>query len=93
MTINPKFPFSRFVVCDKSMEPAFCDGDHVLTFNWIKLQVGDVIVFKFENILKIKRIYKILDDLILVRGDNRKSSSKEKLVDPKNLVGKVILKY
>lgn len=87
------FPFSRFVVCDRSMEPAFSEGDHVLTFNWIKPKVGEVIVFKSGTILKIKRVYKILGMRILVRGDNRKSSSDEKSINAKNLIGKIILKY
>lgn len=75
------------------MEPAFFDGDHVLTFNWIKPKIGDVVVFKSENILKIKRIQKILGTRILVHGDNRKSSTEEKPIKPGDLIGKVILKY
>jgi len=75
------------------MLPSFYEGDCVLTFNWVKPKVGDVVVFKSKNILKIKRIYKILGTRIMVRGDNRKSSSQERPITPKNLVGKVIVKY
>lgn len=42
------FPFSRFIVADHSMEPEYKPGDHVLTFNWGRLQSGDVVVF-IEN--------------------------------------------
>lgn len=88
-----RIPFSRFVVCDRSMEPAFLDGDHVLTFNWIKPYSGDVVVFKSGNISKIKRVIKTSTDLIFVAGDNRKLSSREKTVRKRDVVGKVILKY
>ena len=88
-----KVPLSRFVVSDKSMEPAFFDGDHVLTFNWLKLQTGDVIVFQSGKTYKIKRVIKISKGLIFVAGDNKEFSTKEKPVNKRDVVGKVIAKY
>ena len=75
------------------MEPAFYDGDHVLTFNWIKLKTGDVVVFKSGDIWKIKRVIKTSADLIFVAGDNKKFSTKEKPVKKRDIIGKVILRY
>ena len=75
------------------MEPAFYDGDHVLTFNWIKLKTGDVVVFKSGDIWKIKRVIKTSADSVFVAGDNKKLSSREESVERKQVVGKVILKY
>ena len=86
-------PFSRFAVCDRSMEPAILDGDHVLTFNWIKPKVKDVIVFQSGKIYKIKRVIKTSADLIFVAGDNKEFSTKEKPVKKRDVVGKVIAKY
>lgn len=87
------FPFSRFVVCDRSMEPAFIEGDHVLTLNWIKPQAGDVIVFKSSEKNLIKRIEIIKDGKILVKGDNQRLSSKIAPIKTTQIIGKVILKY
>ena len=75
------------------MSPSFYSGDHVLTFNWIKPQAGDVIVFKSGNIYKIKRVIKTSADLIFVAGDNKKLSSKERPARIRAVIGKVILKY
>lgn len=87
------FPFSRFAVCDRSMEPAFSEGDHVLTLNWIKPKLGDVVVFQSGKIYKIKRVIKTPANLIFVAGDNRKFSSKERPIGIRDVIGKVILKY
>lgn len=75
------------------MEPAFFEGDHVVTLNWIKPKVGDVVVFQSGKIYKIKRIIKAPADLIFVAGDNKKLSSQEKPVERQNVIGKVIVKY
>ena len=75
------------------MEPAFYDGDHVLTFNWIKPHKDDVVVFNDEGRNLIKRVKKIKDGKFFVRGDNRKYSSKVGPIDPSLIIGKVILKY
>lgn len=75
------------------MEPAFCDGDHVLTFNWIKPQAGDVIAFKSNGKNLIKRVEKIKDGEIFVKGDNRRFSSKVGPIKATQIIGKIILKY
>ena len=75
------------------MESAFLQGDHVLTFNWKKPQIGDVIVFEFGKIYKIKRAVKTSADLIFVAGDNRRVSSRVGPIEVSKIIGKVILKY
>ena len=75
------------------MKPAFYDGDHVLTFNWIKPQDGDVIVFKSNRKNLIKRVKKIKDGKFFIKGDNRRFSSKVDPIESSQIIGKVILKY
>ena len=75
------------------MEPAFYDGDHVLTFNWIKPHKDDVVVFNDEGKNLIKRVKKIKDGKFFIRGDNQKYSSKVGPIEPSLIIGKVILKY
>jgi phage repressor protein C with HTH and peptisase S24 domain len=87
------FPFSRFIVADKSMMPAFKPGDHVLTFNWIKPAIGDVVVFRKGSKDFIKRIDKIENGQVFVSGDNKKESAKFGSISQKEIIGKVVLKY
>lgn len=75
------------------MFPTFIDGDHVLTFNWSKILVGNAVVFKSDSKNYLKRIKKISEDLIYLEGDNKKQSSKFKPIKLKQIIGKVILKY
>lgn len=75
------------------MEPFLRHGDHVLTFNWGKPKVGNVIVFMVFGDFFIKRISKILNQEAFVEGDNKKLSSKLKPIKFREIVGKVILKY
>lgn len=83
------------------MEPALKDGDHVLTFNWTKIQKADVIVFATRHpeldsgsgVTFIKRVNKIVGDFIYVSGDNKKLSSKIGPITKTDVLGKVIFKY
>ena len=75
------------------MEPAFYDGDHVLTFNWIRPKAGDAIVFRKNGKNLIKRVEKIKDGKIFIKGDNRRFSSEMGPIESSQMIGKVILKY
>jgi len=75
------------------MEPSFREGERVLTFNWNKPRLGNVIVFKQKGKFYIKRIELITVGKVTVLGDNKKLSSKSKPVDFRQVVGRVILKY
>lgn len=87
------FPISRFVVREESMVPVFMPGDHVLTFNWVRVSKGDVIVFKSAGKKYIKRITKTRGNLIAVSGDNVARSAKMGTIEKNQIVGKVIFKY
>lgn len=93
MTINLKFPFSRFIIHEESMIPAYKPGDRVLTFNWVSPKVGDVIVFESGGKKYLKRINKVVGDLIYVAGDNKRESLQIDPIKRSQIVGKVIRKY
>ena len=86
-------PFSRFIVHDKSMEPSYNTGDHVMTFNWIVPRVGDVVVFQKQGTFFLKRVVENKSGSLFVSGDNRNISSKTGPIKSSQIVGKVILKY
>lgn len=92
MFFPAKLPFSRFIVSDRSMEPKFSEGDHVLTFNWAKPGKGDVVVFKYKEVFFVKRI-KSVSNMIYVEGDNKKLSSRIDPLDRSMIIGKVIARY
>lgn len=75
------------------MAPEYKPGDHVLTFNWLGIKKGDVIVFKEEGVKMIKRVKKVERDRVFVEGDNKKESAKMEPIPSSQIVGKVILKY
>jgi len=75
------------------MEPAFLEGDHVVTFNWTEPHTGDAVVFRSNGKNLIKRIATIKSGKIYVKGDNRKFSLKIGPVKSDQIVGKVIAKY
>ena len=75
------------------MEPYLYEGDNVLTFNWFKSKDDDVVVFKQSKLFLIKRVAKIDDSYILVRGDNKELSTNVGPVKFDQIVGKVVLKY
>ena len=87
------FPFSRFIVSDKSMEPLYVEGDHVLVFNWVQPKIGDVVVVRDNSVYLVKRVIKTSRSRFLVRGDNRLLSSSAIDVGKNDLIGKVVLKY
>lgn len=75
------------------MEPAYLEGDLVLTFNWIKPKIRDVIIFKSSNKFLIKRVKKISGQKLSVEGDNKTSSSRVEPINQDLVVGRVVLKY
>lgn len=95
-----KLPFSVFIVSEESMLPTFKPGNHVVTFNWAKPKVGDVVVFfssslraKRNNLFYIKRIVIVNRQKIYVRGDNRVASKLMGAIKSKDIIGRVIFKY
>lgn len=58
------------------MHPHFADGRIVVASGWFKrLQPRDVVIIKHDGMEKIKRIEKVRDQEIFVRGDNPEQST------------------
>lgn len=75
------------------MLPAFKPGDRVVTFNWAKPKIGDVVVFKEGEKNFIKRVKNIKGTTYYVFGDNKKESSRVAPFSKNKIIGKVIYKY
>ena len=75
------------------MEPFLSQDDHVLTFNWVRPRVGDVVVFKVGNNYLVKRIAKVSSGEVTVKGDHQALSSKVAPINKSQIAGKVVLRY
>lgn len=89
---------SPFKVDGISMETTLKNNDRVVVFKLTNnYNIGDIIVFTNpNNKLSIKRITKIIDDLIFVEGDNKLFSVDSRnfgTIEKSSIVGKVIFKY
>lgn len=86
------FPFTRFKIQDRSMEPNFKEGDYVLIRSYIfsKPRKGDVVVIKHNGRFLLKRINKTENNKYIVHGDNRKFNSPVSISKEK-ILGKVLL--
>lgn len=85
-----KPPISKFKVYGNSMSPTLKKGQEVLTFNWAKPKVGDIVVVKDQ---KIKRVQKIMGSKAYLVGDNKPESTDSRhfgSVDISQIIGKVI---
>lgn len=88
-----KPPISKFKVYGNSMFPTLKEGQEVLTFNWMKSKIGDVVVIKHENKEMVKRIEKMEKNKFFVLGDNKKESTDSRHfgpIDQSQILGKVI---
>lgn len=88
-----------FKVTGHSMEPSISQHDKVLVSNVcfiiIKPKIGNIIAFKKNNKIFIKRIIKIKGEKYFVKGDNlRDSLDSDKFgwILKKDILGKVISK-
>ncbi len=84
------------------MNPTLKEGQEVITFNWGKPKVGDMVVIKKDGIEMVKRIQMSSDPLreasrgTFVQGDNKKESTDSRHfgpVDKSQIVGKVVKWY
>lgn len=80
------------------MEPAINEGESVLVssipYFFSKPKTGNIVAFKKENKVFIKRIKKIRNDKYYLIGDNEKDSldsEKFGLIPKNKIIGKVIL--
>jgi len=88
-----KVPFSRFIVKDHSMEPAFCEFDRVFIVNFGNIKKGSVIVFKSGENYFIKRVKELKSDGVVAVSDNKAMAKKVYEVKRVDIVGRVFLKY
>jgi phage repressor protein C with HTH and peptisase S24 domain len=64
-----------FCVAGNSMLPTLRPNDLVIALPAKEIGLGDVVVLATDVGLVIKRIHRIRDSMIYVRGDNRNSDS------------------
>ncbi len=84
-------PLMRFRVADKSMEPAFREGDYVLANKlFFGLKEGDVVVAKREGRFVIKRVKEIRAGRYFLCGDNTGFSSRT-WVGRNDIAGKLLI--
>jgi signal peptidase I len=90
---------SKFKILGHSMEPTIKNNGSVLVsqipFLFIKPKVKDIIAFKMNNKILIKRIMEIDKNKFFLKGDNLKDSldsSNFGFISKNDIVGKVIYK-
>ena len=81
------------------MEPGISMGENVLVssipFLIFRPKIGDIIAFKKEKKIFVKRIVKASGEKYFVKGDNEKDSldsTKFGWINKKEIIGKVIFK-
>ncbi len=77
------------------MSPFLKPGNKVLISKFGKIKIGDVVVFKINNIHFIKRISEIKNNQYFVLGDNKKESIDSRKfgwIEKKDIIGKMIYK-
>lgn len=86
--------FSLIKASGHSMSPVIKDGDFFIVSDfYYKLRdfsIGDIIIFKVDNKLIVKKIYKIQNDLIYVVGENKNDSKNFQPINRNEVLGKVI---
>lgn len=71
-----------------SMEPSLYAGDLIFVLNLFKPKEGKLVVAKHKGQFKIKRIHKIEDDKIFLKGDNE-HPNKDVSITRSEIVGRV----
>ena len=83
-----------FKISGHSMLPIFKPNDRVLVsslpYFFSNPRTNDIIVFKYEGKIMIKRIKKKENSKIFVAGDNSADSLKIEPIEKKEILGKVI---
>lgn len=82
----------KFKVSGHSMMPHLKPTDSVLVLTFLKIKVGDIIVFKHASMNMIKRVSKIESDEVLVTGDNKIDSLDIGKILKRDIIGKVVFK-
>jgi signal peptidase I len=84
----------KFKIVGHSMQPLLNPGQEIIVskipYFFGKPKKGDLVAFKEENRIIIKRIQKTHDRRFFVLGDNKKDSKEFGWVDSRRILGKVI---
>jgi signal peptidase I len=87
---------SRFKVEGHSMEPVLKNGSFFivssLPYLFINPTIGDIIIFKSENKIIVKSIYKIENGKYYIQGINKKDSKKFNSLEKTEILGKLIFR-
>ena len=91
---------SRFKVIGHSMEPTINNNSSILLCGlpyWFKNpSVNDIVGFKINNKVLIKRVTKISNNKYFLQGDNKEDSLDSRklgLISKDKILGKVIYKF
>ena len=89
----------KLKVIGHSMEPALKNNDVILISSILYLfkypQINDIVAFRFNNKILIKRISKNIENKYFLEGDNSSDSYDSRkfgLIFRKDILGKVIFK-
>lgn len=78
------------------MTPSFIPGNIVtasaIPYLFSKPKIGDVVLFKHDGKIMLKRIREIENNKLSLKGDNKKDSLDPGFIFTKNVWGKVMFK-
>ncbi len=78
------------------MMPALKPNDRVivssLPYLFLKPKIGDVVVFRYNGEVLVKRIVRIENGKFSLEGDNKSDSLKTEPIERKDILGKVMFK-
>ena len=90
----------KFKITGHSMEPFLLNNQTVLAssipFILSKPKIDDVVVFKVDDEIYIKRIKEIKNQKVFLIGDNKTDSLDSRKIgwiDKKDIIGKVVYKF
>lgn len=90
----------KFKITGHSMEPFILNNQTVLAssipFIFSKPKIGDVVVFKVDDRIFIKRVKEIKNQKFFLEGDNKKDSLGSKKIgwiSGKKILGKIVFKF
>lgn len=87
-----RFFIHKYKISGHSMEPYLKEGDQVLALGFLKINVRDIVVFRYNSKNLVKRITRIKNNEVYFQGDNKSDSLKIPKIPKHDIIGKVILK-
>lgn len=87
--------FGKFKVSGHSMEPYLREDDEVIALGFLRIKEKNVVVFKYNSKIFIKRVEKIFDKKYFVTGDNKDDSLDSRKfggIKKSDIMGRVVWK-